>query len=123
MNPLVPSEMLIAAGNGGIGAGRLVPTAAAVVGLLGVAFGWLALTRSSRHSGAGRLYGFAAGTAGLIGAAVGGLHAANAAGGFGTGNGLAGAIVAIVMGLIGLVLCGLALARHRGAKPDREPGG
>jgi hypothetical protein len=44
--------------------------------------------------------------------AVGGPHSANSAGGFGTGNGLAGAIVAMV-GLIGMVLGGLALARSR----------
>ena len=50
---------------------------------------------------------------GLISVVVAGLHAANSAGGFGTGNGLAGAIVALVLGLIGLVLGGLALARSR----------
>jgi hypothetical protein len=44
---------------------------------------------------------------------VGGLHSANSAGGFGTGNGLAGAIVAMVVGLISMVLGGLALARSR----------
>jgi hypothetical protein len=49
----------------------------------------------------------------LISVVVGGLHSANSAGGFGTGNGLAGAIVAIGMGLIGMVLAGLALARSR----------
>jgi hypothetical protein len=51
--------------------------------------------------------------AGLISVVIGGLHSANAAGGFGTGNGLAGAIVAIMLGLIGMVLGGLALARFR----------
>jgi hypothetical protein len=38
---------------------------------------------------------------------------ANSAGGFGTGNGLAGAIVALVLGLIGMVIGALALARSR----------
>jgi hypothetical protein len=51
--------------------------------------------------------------AGLISVTVGGLHSANSAGGFGTGNGLAGAIVAMVVGLISLVLGGLALERRR----------
>jgi hypothetical protein len=46
---------------------------------------------------------------------AGGLHAANAAGGLGTGNGLAGAMVAVVLGAIGLILGGLALLRSRRA--------
>jgi hypothetical protein len=56
--------------------------------------------------------------------ALGGLHAANSAGGFGTGNGLAGAIVAIVLGLIGMVLGGLAWVRSRSRpqKLDSQPG-
>ena len=52
---------------------------------------------------------------GLVSVVVGGLHAANAAGGLGTGNGLAGAVVAVVLGLIGLVLGALGLARSRRA--------
>jgi hypothetical protein len=44
---------------------------------------------------------------------VGGLHAVNAAGGLGTGNGLAGAVVAVVLGLAGTVLGGWALVRSR----------
>ena len=39
-----------------------------------------------------------------------GCGAANSAGGLGTGNGLAGAILALALGLIGLVLGGLAVA-------------
>ena len=38
---------------------------------------------------------------------------ATSPGGIGTGNGLGGAIVAMVVGLIGMVLGGLALARSR----------
>jgi Family of unknown function (DUF6223) len=34
-------------------------------------------------------------------------------GGIGTGNGLAGAVVALVVGLVGAALGGLALARSR----------
>jgi hypothetical protein len=51
--------------------------------------------------------------AGLVSVVVGGVHAANAAGGLGTGNGLAGALVAVALGLIGTVAGGLALARAR----------
>jgi hypothetical protein len=42
-----------------------------------------------------------------------GLHSANSAGGFRTGNGLAGAIVAMVVGLISMAPGGLALVRSR----------
>ena len=99
----------------GIGSGRLVPSVAAVVGLIGVVLGGLALARSAGRisSGNRRRWAVAAAVAGVISLAVGGLHAANSAGGFGTGNGLAGAIVAIVAGLISIVLGGLALARSR----------
>jgi hypothetical protein len=45
------------------------------------------------------------------------VHAANAAGGLGTGNGLAGAVVAVALGLIATVLGGLALARTRVVSP------
>jgi hypothetical protein len=104
-----------AAGGTGIGSGRLVPTVAAVVGLIGVILGGLALARSAGRigTGNGRRGAIAAGVAGLISVVVGGLHSANSAGGFGTGNGLAGAIVAMVVGLISMVLGGLALARSR----------
>ena len=106
-----------AAGGTGIGSGRLVPTVAAVVGLIGVVLGGLALARSAGRigTGNGRHAAIAAGVAGLISVVVGGLHSANSAGGFGTGNGLAGAIVAMVVGLTGMVLGGLVLARLRRA--------
>jgi hypothetical protein len=106
-----------AAGGTGIGSGRLVPTVAAVVGLIGVVVGGLALARSAGRigTGNGRRRAIVALGAGLISVVVGGLHSANAAGGFGTGNGLAGAIVAIVVGLISMVLGGLVLARFRRA--------
>jgi hypothetical protein len=45
--------------------------------------------------------------------ALGGLVAATAAGGIGTGNGLGGAYVALIVGLAATVLGALALARTR----------
>jgi uncharacterized membrane protein len=108
MNTLTSSAMLIAAN--GIGSGRLLPTMAAVAGLIGMVIGALALIRS-RHASNRRAGAIVATVLGLISLVVGGLHTANSAGGFGTGNGLAGAIVAIVLGLVGMVLGGLALAR------------
>jgi hypothetical protein len=122
MNELIPSAMLIAASSTGIGSGRLVPTVAAVAGLIGVVVGGLALARF-RRAGKGRGGAFVAAVLGLISLVIGGLHTTNSAGGFGTGNGLAGGLVAIVMGLVGMLLGGLALARSRRLQPDSHPGG
>ncbi|MDW6066028.1 DUF6223 family protein [Streptomyces sp. FXJ1.4098] len=44
--------------------------------------------------------------------ALGALVAATASGGLGTGNGLGGAIVALIVGVIGTALSGLALTRR-----------
>jgi hypothetical protein len=95
-----------------LGVGRTVPTVAAVVGLISVVIGWLAV-RSARRIGNKRARPIVSLGAGLLSVVVGGLHGANAAGGLGTGNGLAGAIFAVVLGLAGMVLGGLALARSR----------
>lgn len=122
MDNIILSEMLIVAGGIGLGTGRLIPTAGAAIGLIGVVLGGWALTRYAGRPGSGRLGAVAAGVAGVISVVGGGLHSANSAGGFGTGNGLAGAIVAMVLGLIGLVLSGLALVRSRRLKPDSHPG-
>jgi hypothetical protein len=116
MNEFILSAMLIADGIG-VGSGRLLPTVAAVVGLIGVVIGGSALARS-RRAGSARLRSVAAGVAGVISVVVGGLHAANSAGGFGTGNGLAGAIVGIVVGLISMALGASAWVRSR--RRDRD---
>jgi hypothetical protein len=91
-----------------LGVGRTVPTAAALLALVGVVVGGLAVAR--RH----RRQAVVAVVLGLVGVIVGGLHGANAAGGLGTGNGLAGAVIAVVLGLIGVVLGRLALAAAAG---------
>ncbi|MEU6644136.1 DUF6223 family protein [Saccharomonospora sp. NPDC046836] len=97
-----------------LGSGRTVPTAAAVVALISVVVGGLALARSRRSgTGNGRTGAIVALVGSLAGLAVGGVHGANAAGGLGTGNGLAGAVAAVVLGLAGMVIGGLALARSR----------
>lgn len=90
-----------------VGTGRLVPSVAAVIALAGVVAGVLALTRSWRTGAVVAL------AAGLLGAGAGGVHAANSAGGLGTGNGLAGAVAAVVLGTIGVVVGAVALARTR----------
>jgi hypothetical protein len=79
-----------------IGSGRLLPTLAAAVALLGAVLGawsWF---------GAGRNKAMIAIVLGAIGAAIGMLHAMNAGGGVGTGNGLAGAIAAIALGFVAM---------------------
>ena len=97
------------AGGYTLGTGRTVPTVAAVLGLAGVIAGAVALVRPGLlRSGAPIALAL-----GLISAAAGGLHAAYAAGGVGTGNGLAGAVVAVVLGLIGIILGALAMTRKR----------
>ena len=98
----------------GMTSGRLVASTSAVLALIGVVIGVLALIRPAGRFGtaSGRLGATAALAGGLIGTILGGWVAATA-GGIGTGGGLAGAIVALVLGLIALALGGLALARSR----------
>ncbi|MGE3286175.1 MAG: DUF6223 family protein [Pseudonocardia sp.] len=92
-----------------VGTGRTVPSVAALLGLTSVVLGVLALARPARR----RAGAVVALVLGLVGLVVGGVHAANAAGGLGTGNGLAGAVVAVVLGLVGACLGGLATRRCR----------
>lgn len=91
-----------------LGVGRTVPTAVAVVGLAAVIVGGLGLARPLTRGAP-----VVALVLGLVAVGVGGLHAANAAGGLGTGNGLAGAVIAVVLGLVGIGLGGVALTRSR----------
>lgn len=80
----------------GMTSGRLVASSAAVVALVGVVVGCLAVFRPSGRFGtaSGPLGAIVALAAGLIGAVVGGIKVATATG-IGTGGGLAGAVVAL----------------------------
>jgi hypothetical protein len=102
------------AGSYGMTSGRLMASGAALLGLIGIVIGILALVRPSGRFGtaSGSLGAIVALIAGLIAIAVGGWIVATA-GGIGTGGGRAGAIVALVLGLIGTGLAGLALFRSR----------
>ena len=137
MRTIVASSIQpVVAGIFDMSAGRLGASTAAVIGLIGVVTGGLALARSSgRHrsdTGAGDAAGPRRATVALvlgpIAIGVGGLVAATADGELGAGNGLGGAYVAIVFGLIASVLGGLARARGgwRDARHDgsasRTPG-
>jgi len=101
-----------------IGTGRTVPTIAAVLGLISVVVAGRAFSR--RAAAGSRRAAAAALVLGSIGAIVGGIHAVNAAGGLGTGNGLAGAVAALALGVLGAALAGLALTRGRRRAPNGQ---
>ena len=94
---------------------RLWAATVAVLALVGVVIGGLALARGASRFGtaSGRLGAIVAPVAGLIAVVNGGLNLAVATGGPGAGNGVVGAAAALVLGLIAMVLGGLALARSR----------
>jgi hypothetical protein len=94
---------------------RLWATAAAMLALVSVVFGGLALARSAGRigTGNGRIGAIVALIVGLIAVVNGGLNLTVANGGPGTGNGVVGAAAALVLGLIAIALGGLALARYR----------
>ena len=92
---------------------RLWATTVAVLALVGVLIGGLALARPASRFGtaSGRLGAIVALVAGLIAAVNGGLVLAIANGGPGTGNGVVGGAGALVLGLIAMALGGLAPVR------------
>ena len=83
----------------------------AVVGLISLIIGGIALARSGRV-GSGRTGAIVALVLGVLGLILSVVHLAGSTG-FGTGGGRAGAIVALVLALIGTSLGGLALSRSR----------
>ena len=95
--------------------GRLTSIIAAVVGLISVVIGRLALSRSGRRAGSGQFMSIVAIVIALISTILAVYHLARTTGGFGTGKGRAGAIVALVIGLVGITLGVKALFRSRTA--------
>ena len=96
-------------------ADRLWATTAALLALVSVLLGGLALARSTGRigTGDGRREALAALVAGMIAGVNGGLVLATADGGPGTGNGVVGGGAALVLGLIAIVFSGVTLARPR----------
>jgi hypothetical protein len=94
---------------------RIWGSAAALLALVGVVIGGLALARSAGRigNGNGGRGSIVALVAGLIAVVNGGLVVVTADGGLGTGNGIAGGYLALALGLIAMVLGGLARARSR----------
>ena len=92
---------------------RLWATTASVLGLISVVIGGLAMVRSASFGTAARLGMILALAAGLVAVINGALVLAVANGGLGSGNGVVGGAVALVLGLIGMITGGLALSRSR----------
>jgi hypothetical protein len=93
---------------------RAWATAAGLLALAGVVIGWRALARYNRRVGnGGRRGAIVALAAGLFGVLNGVLIVATADAGPGSGNGIVGGYVALVVGLIATVLGGLVVARSR----------
>ncbi|UUV30883.1 DUF6223 family protein [Amycolatopsis roodepoortensis] len=91
--------------------GRLWSLVAALAGVIGLIAGGLALAR--KRSGDSRRGTFVALTAGLLGMAGGGYVVAAAEGGPGTGYGIVGGFIALVLGLLATIVGWLALSRAR----------
>ena len=102
----------------GVTPGRVWATITALIGLLGVVIGGLALRRAVKRRSPDheRKGAIGALVAGLIAVLSGGLNLAVATGGPGTGNGVVGAAGAVVLGLIaaGIGLLAMALSRSAG---------
>lgn len=93
---------------------RFWATAAALLGLVGAVIGGLARARSVRPLGnGGKKRAIVALVAGLTALVGGALNLAVADGGPGTGNGVVGGALALLLGLTATVLGGLALSRSR----------
>ena len=97
--------------------GRIVPVVAgaALIGVLGLAAPALAVTSPEQVDSyvmtSGRVWSLVG--AGLVGGVIGALVVAVAQGGPGTGYGIVGGYIAVVVSLMATVLGGLGLARTR----------
>jgi len=94
--------------------GRLWSIVAALLGLTGLIIGAITLSRRVQNINSVERKGNIALVLASICILLSVLHLATTTGGFGTGKGRAGAIVAIVIGSIGIILNRLAVRRARG---------
>jgi hypothetical protein len=92
-------------------AGRLWSLVAAALGLIGVVMGGLARTRVLGGTKNHRRNAFVALWSGLAGSVIGGVVVVFADGGPGSGSGIVGGFLALLIGLIGIALGWLALKR------------
>ena len=94
---------------------RLAASVAALIGVIGVNIGGLALSRAGRRGNVARTGNLAL-LAGLISMAVGALVVGTAQGGLGTGHGLGGGVVALLAGSISVALAWLTRTRTQRAE-------
>jgi ATP/ADP translocase len=94
----------------GITSERAKSLVGVAIGLASVIVAWRVKTRSAVGT---RNWVIIALVMGLVALILSVIHLGNVNGGFGTGGGKAGAIVALVLGLIGTSLSGMALRTRR----------
>jgi hypothetical protein len=111
------SVHVVAAGVSDMTAGRLGAITAAALALVGIFLAGRALARPAGGASPAPRTSMIMGLAAIV---LGGLVAVTSDGSVGTGNGLGGAIVAIVTGLVALGLGGLARARS-GRESTADP--
>jgi hypothetical protein len=92
---------------------RLASIVNGILGLISIVIGRQALAHSTGPIGSRRPKAIAALVVGLICVSLSILHLLFSSGGFGTGSGKLGAIVAMVVGLTGTSLGAVALARSQ----------
>jgi|SRR4030095_11833757 len=97
----------------GLTAGRAKSLVGVFVGLVSLIIGWRAKARLTRGAPLGQSWVITALVSGLLAIVLAVVHLATTAGGFGTGGGKAGSILALLLGLIGTILSGLALRSKR----------
>jgi hypothetical protein len=97
----------------GLTSGRAKSLIGVALGLSSLIIGWRAKARSKNKMNVSRSWPISGVTLGLAAVVLSVLHLAANAGGFGTGGGKAGAIVALVVGVCGGVLSVLALRFKR----------
>ncbi|MFC9246219.1 DUF6223 family protein [Streptomyces sp. NPDC057136] len=102
--PAAAHASVVAAGDTGTGSGRLGAIVAAVVALTGMLVGGLSLARSTGRIGPGT---------GRIGPGTGRIGTGSGTGP-GTGSARLGAVVAMAVGLLGVILAALHLANSTG---------
>jgi hypothetical protein len=88
----------------GLTPGRVAALVPGLLGLIGIILAAIALLRASIGSSTRRLLAIIALVLALIDILFSGLHLARTTGGFGTGSGRLGAIVAMVVGFTGIYL-------------------
>jgi uncharacterized protein DUF6223 len=103
---------LVAAASYELTTGRTLTLVAIPFGVLGVVLGARAL-RAARFSPA-------TGGASIVSAGMGGWLLLTADGGPGSGSGVAGAVLAVILGAAGLLLGGLAHRRQIASSGDRS---